>query len=631
MLAAAALAAATPAAALRIVNYNILNYPSVNVSGRNPHFRTVLAPLGADIVVVQEIQSAAGVDSFRNHVLNVLEPGQWASAAFTDGTDTDNMLFYKPAAVTLLGQRHFYVSSDLERLVNEYRMRPAGYSAADAEIRLYSVHFKASTGSANEQQRLREAAGLRDTLNRLPAGTVAIVTGDFNFYRGTEPGMAKLLEDQADDDGRLHDPLGLEGLSWQDNATMAIHHTQCPSTSAYRPSGSYSGGGMDDRFDLFLPTAALRDGEGVELLVPTYKVVGNDGQHLNKAVTEAPIAAADTAYARALWWGSDHFPIRVDLSLPARIAVASLPLTVANAAAAPADTLEYSYAPPAGFTAPAGIHTRLAAAAAADAIGLVTGTPGGFGGDLVIASNDLDTPSRTVALSGTVLAHAAASLDSLAPALSDTLDFGDHPAGGFAALAARVHNRGHGPLQARLAVSAAAVTGPAAARFALGGFAPVLVAGTAATWPVTFDDQGAAADSTHRATLTFTSADEPLPGAAAQPALVLHLRARVTSGTVAVGDDLPRATRLLAPAPNPLPGGGVIRFELARAAEVTLEVFDPAGRRVATLARGGFAAGRHARRWDARFDDGRGASPGLYFIRMSGGVPEQTVRAVLVR
>jgi len=118
--------AVAPAAhALRIVNYNILNYPSVNVTGRNPHFRTIMAPLGADIVVVQEMQSSAGIDSFRNNVLNVLEPGQWASATFTNGNDTDNALFYKPSKLQLVGERGFYVSVDATRLVNEYRLKPA--------------------------------------------------------------------------------------------------------------------------------------------------------------------------------------------------------------------------------------------------------------------------------------------------------------------------------------------------------------------------------------------------------------------------------------------------------------------------------------------------------------------------
>jgi hypothetical protein len=313
-------------------------------------------------------------------------------------------------------------------------------------------------------------------------------------------------------------------------------------------------------------------------------------------------------------------------------AAASQNLAVSNAAA-PADTLEYSYTAPAGFSAPAGPIALLAGGASSDAIGMSTATSGVKAGNLALDSNDLDVPAQTIALSGTVLDHAAASLESLAVVLADTLDFGNHSGGGFGALAARVHNAGYNALRARLALSGAAIGGTAAARFAIVGFAPALIAGTAATYPVTFDDSVAPSDSTYRADLAFTSGDEALPGAAPQPALVLHLRARVTSGTVDVAAAaLPTETRLLAPSPNPMRGGGTVRLDLARAGRVRVEVFDLSGRRVATLADGEFPAGTHALRWDARRDDGRAAGAGLYFVRMSGpGLTARTVRAALVR
>src|SRR4029077_11425940 len=45
--------------ALRLVDYNITNYPSVLFPQRQPYFRTVMAPLGADAVTPQEKQSQA--------------------------------------------------------------------------------------------------------------------------------------------------------------------------------------------------------------------------------------------------------------------------------------------------------------------------------------------------------------------------------------------------------------------------------------------------------------------------------------------------------------------------------------------------------------------------------------------
>lgn len=640
---------AAPAHAFRIVNYNILNYPGVNLAGRQPHFRTVFSPLGADVVVVQEIQSQAGVDSFRTNVLNVIQPGEWASAAFTEGPDTDNMLFYRTSRVQLVGQRSFFVSSDVERLVNEYRLRPAGYTSDAADLLVYSVHLKASTGSTNEQQRLREATGLRDTLNALPPGSHAIVTGDFNMYDGTEPALTKFLENQADNDGRLYDPLGLQGLSWQDNPAIAIHHTQCPSTTTYRPSGSYAGGGMDDRFDLFLPTLNMNDGDGWELLGSTYRTVGNDGLHLNKAVTEAPIAPADTAYARALWWGSDHMPVRVDFVLPSRAGAPALlafgsvitgaavtqPLAVSNAfsAADSIDALTYTLAAPAGFTAPGGTLSVPEGGASADEIGMDTATPGVKGGDLAVSTDDPDHPSLAVALSGTVLRHAVASLDSAIALGAAIADLGTHVAGGFEPAEVRVHNFGWDALQARLALASGVIAGGDGRFSIVGGFSPDLLAGTGRTFAVAFDPTDATEDSLYEATLTFGSTDEALPGATPRPDLVVTLRATLEGGgTTAVDDAPPAATLLYAPYPNPLAGRATVRFDLARAGDVALEIFDLGGRRASTLVRGALEPGRYSLQWNGLGEDGVPVRAGLYFVRLtSPGAGAQSARIAVVR
>ena len=631
-----------PAHALRVVNYNLMYYPNVNVSGRNPYFRTVMSPLGADVVVAQEIYSAAGIDSFRLNVLNVLEPGQWSSAPYTAGPESNNMLLYKPAKVVFLGQRAFFVSSDMTRYVNEYRLKPAGYSAAAAELRIYSVHLKAGTSDA--AQRLREATGLRDTMNNVPPGTHCVITGDFNIYTSTELGFQKFLESQTDNDGRVYDPLNAVG-TWQDNAAFASIHTQCPSTTVYRPSGSYAGGGLDDRFDLFLPTYNLKDGTGLELLASTYKPVGNDGLHLNLSITDPPILPADTAYARALWYSSDHLPIRVDIQLPAKLAtddalafgsvIVGAPaqdrdLAVSNPAVVPADSLNCTFAVPAGFGGP-GPLAVVAGGSALTTVTMSTASAGLKSGNLTISSDAPDNPTTLVGLSGTVLDHAQASLDSVAAVTEDTLDFGEHAGGEFTPLLAAVHDLGYDTLQARLSVSAAQITG-GDGHFSILGFSPSLVAGTAGRWGVQFDDAGATADSTYEATLTFTSADEPLPGATDQPAVSYWLRGHVVSGPVAVVPALPTSTRLYAPMPNPLTSGSTLRFDLARTTRARLEVFDLSGRRVAVLADREFTPGNHNLPWDGRGESGGALDSGLYFVRLTTrGLPPQTVRLAVVR
>ena len=251
---------------------------------------------------------------------------------------------------------------------------------------------------------------------------------------------------------------------------------------------------------------------------------------------------------------------------------------------------------------------------------------------MLLASNSADNPNLNIALSGTVLRHASSSLDSLAELSSSTLDFGTHAAGLFTPLDVRVHNRGYDALQARLNVTAASISG-GDGHFAVTGATPQLLAGTGATFEVTFDDIGATADSTYDATLTFTSGDEALPGAIGAGALTVALSAqRSGGGTTGVGSQHPTVTLLRAPVPNPLASESVLSFELAQGGDTRLEVYDAAGRRVASLLHSALEPGRYSVRWNGRGDNGSTLGAGLYFARLSApGVRSHAVRLAIVR
>src|SRR5207302_722994 len=108
----------------------ILNFPGTTGPAREPRFRTILSPLGADILVTEEMNSAAGVTEYLNNILNTMEPGQWAAAPFVDGNDTDCGFFYKPSKVQYLGEWSFYPNpANLLRLVHVYSTKPVGYTS----------------------------------------------------------------------------------------------------------------------------------------------------------------------------------------------------------------------------------------------------------------------------------------------------------------------------------------------------------------------------------------------------------------------------------------------------------------------------------------------------------------------
>jgi FlgD Ig-like domain len=635
----------TAAHALRVLDYNILNYPGSTGPTRDPLFRTVIGPLAPDIIVTEETNSAAGVSEFLNSVLNTLEPGQWAAAPFVDGNDTDCGFFYKTAKVQYLGQWSFYPNSaNLLRLVHVYRIRPVGYSSGATDIRFYAFHLKASTGSANEAQRLAEATGIRDSMNAMPPGTHAFAVGDFNVYRGTEPALQKVIESQMNNIGRLYDPLGLQNLAaWQDQSSIAVYHTQSPCLSGGTACASgASTGGLDDRFDLILPTLNWNDGQGYELVPGTYISCGNDGQHLNLNITDPPTIPEGTSYANALIFASDHLPLRVDIQLPAQInapmslafgtviAGASTDLSVGNPASPPADALTYSFAAPAGFTAPGGTFNLAAQASALHAIATTAGPPFGTRtGNLTLATDDPDRPTATVGLSANVLDHAAASLDSSSLVAQDTIDFGANGPGSFSDRLARVHNFGYDALQARLSVTSGTITGGGGHFSLVGDFHAALVADVGEGYQLHFDDAGATPDSVYEATLTFGSSDEALPGGAPMPDLVVQLRAMPLAGSTGVGDS-PTALRFYPAHPNPFSLETRFAFELPRAADVTLEVFDLSGRRVASLVKGSQGPGRHDVPWRPLDAGGARLSGGLYFARFSTTGLSRTERFVLL-
>ena len=62
------------------------------------------------------------------------------------------------------------------------------------------------------------------------------------------------------------------------------------------------------------------------------------------------------------------------------------------------------------------------------------------------------------------------------------------------------------------------------------------------------------------------------------------------------GPTLPSVTHLYAPYPNPVTDGAHVRLDLAGETEVSLEIHDVQGRRVATLADGRLPAGRNGER-----------------------------------
>jgi endonuclease/exonuclease/phosphatase family metal-dependent hydrolase len=644
----AVLVAAGPAHALKVMSWNIHAYDTATntVSWRQASFRTVIAAADPDVIIVQELFTSAAQDSFYFNVLGVVQPGQWTKGSYQTGIKTpQSAVFWKTARVnvTTIGQ----LDDGGPRNVLFGVVKPLGYVSNPGWFRVYSMHLKAGgPATADSSTRRGECTNLRATLNVTTGqGPNFMLGGDTNFYSAFEGGYIRLTESQggANDWGRSFDWLGtvMGSSDWHVNPAFASYDTQSPCNAC--PS-DFSGGGMDDRFDIFFTSTSLHDTQGVD--ITSYYAYGNDGYHFNTDINEAPTnAAVGQTIADALWGASDHLPVMTVVQLASRVVAASQvnfgsvivgglaqqTLNVGDGGVAPVDALDYSFSTvPAGFTAPAGaFNVANGASPNAHTLGMSSAGAGTLTGTLVMTTDDPDSLVKNVKLAGTVLDHAQPSLDSLLALAAVTLDWGDRPQGSFGDSAVTAFDRGYGPLRARLNISGATITG-GSGRFSLVGASfPVLVAASGARFTVRFDDTNAATDTTYEATLVFATADETLPGGTSLAPLTVTLRAHRTSDTGA-DDGAPRRVAFLAPRPNPLSSGCQLGFELPRAAEADLAIYDLTGRRIATLASGTQGAGRHLLRWDAVDANGARVGAGVYFTRFRTAGMDRTARVVVL-
>jgi endonuclease/exonuclease/phosphatase family metal-dependent hydrolase len=649
------LAVPAPAHALRVVTWNLLHYNNFanTITQRQPAFRTVMAGIGADVVITQELNSVASRDSFLTNVLNVNEPGQWTGSSAIDVNAGEFMaVFWKPSKVDIVSVGSFLPPSGPRRVL-QCVVKPVGYLTNPAWFRLYSVHLKAGgPGTVDSTTRRLECGEIRNTLNnvnQVVVGPNFLIGGDMNLYGSYEGAYQRLTESQADNDGRTSDPLpGMGGSqNWHVVSGWSPNYTQAPCSTCpvYSPDPGFSGGGLDDRFDLILPSTGLANGEGLD--VHAYFPYGNDGNHYNQNINAPPNTAVGQTIADALWAASDHLPVVMDLRLPSRVSAVSqlnFPtviqgaaphdqnLTVNNAAAVPGDDLDYSLSVAAPYSAPPGSFSAAAGAGNLHTLSLSTATAGSFATPLTVATDDPDSLNKTVLLSGRVLRHAVASLDSQAVVTEDTLKFGSLDPGLAIEQSLRVHDQGFDALQAQLSVLDGQITGPDAARFAiLGGFTPTQIGGLGHTWTVSFDSTGAAPNTTYEATLIFSTADEPLPGGVDASDLVLHLVAGTQSTTGVPGEPAGAPLSFAPPRPNPLRGSGTeFQFGLPKPARVSLAVYDASGRRVASLIEGERAAGVSNIHWNGRSDAGVAVPAGLYFVRFATPGLQRTARLVVL-
>jgi hypothetical protein len=130
-------------------------------------------------------------------------------------------------------------------------------------------------------------------------------------------------------------------------------------------------------------------------------------------------------------------------------------------------------------------------------------------------------------------------------------------------------------------------------------------------WRIEIVDPIDLADSDYSNGIDLDSSGRPHLSYSKRSTMLMHATGSIPANVAGDAGSRPSVT-LLPPFPNPSREGATFVFVLPRAGSVDLGLYDVAGRRVRTLARGGFGTGRHAVRI------GGDLPPGVYLGRIEG-------------
>jgi hypothetical protein len=299
---------------LTVMYYNVLSL----TSDKSHYMKDITKFVNPDVIVLNEVSNDSSCVYLMDSVLNTDGVTHYQKADFTEGTDTDNMLFYNNEIVHLISQDT--IQTDL-RIINEYKLyynNDTFTSQYDSVLfNCYAAHLKASTGSANEQQRLQEVQRLVTHLEEGSPKENILFGGDMNFYSSTEPALEYIL---SPGNYQLFDPID-SIADWHDNSLYAHVHTQSTRTTSF---GGGASGGMDDRFDFIFASSDLMSGINyAKYIAGSYWAFGNDGHHLNDSLTALPqYNNLPDSVTQSLFYMSDHLPvvmkiiIRFDAKVP---------------------------------------------------------------------------------------------------------------------------------------------------------------------------------------------------------------------------------------------------------------------------------------------------------------------------
>lgn len=308
---------------IRVMHNNLLNFGNFfdgcTVETNNPDIKTeslkkILAYANPDIFTVNELSTQpVYAKMILDKALNA-NNDEWAyQVCGANSYGIGNGLFYKKDKFEVVSARVYSIGVRYADIIKMRTKNTVFENQADnVEFTIIIIHLKAGSYPENVTQRGNEAKTLMNYMyNNNIMGNV-FLAGDFNLYKASEAAYQQLLffKEPA---FRFYDPIDKYG-EWGSNSTFAPYHTQSTRDGYVE---CFSGGGLDDRFDFILTSDPVIKGvNGMKYVQNTYKALGNDGRHYNKALEASPTNSMyPSDLVEALSNSSDHLPIIADVEL----------------------------------------------------------------------------------------------------------------------------------------------------------------------------------------------------------------------------------------------------------------------------------------------------------------------------
>lgn len=270
-----------------------------------------------DILSVNELNTnPALANGFLSNVLNtdgITFYKRSNSVVEPSGTLT-SMIFYNSNKLVLKQQFSVQTGTRLTPHCRFYLKTESLALGDTLWINTLSTHLKAGSGSSDQTERGAMTATIRTYLSNWPKKENIMLMGDLNVYRSSEVAWQNLTSVGTQAAYQFLDPVNRVG-TWTNTSSFSDVHTQCPRTD--NNGGCFSGGGMDDRFDYILMNRhLLYDSAKIKYVTSTYHAIGNDGQHFNKSITDAPTNNSVPANVlTSLFKVSDHLPVMAKLRI----------------------------------------------------------------------------------------------------------------------------------------------------------------------------------------------------------------------------------------------------------------------------------------------------------------------------